>query len=61
MFLVKIVSEQQNLVKKFQSAMKRYKQNTDRTFTKWKISTKWNAEEVRCASFLENFAYVLNG
>ena len=39
MFLLRLGSELQNVVKKLQSTVK-YKQNTDRIFTKWKISTK---------------------
>ena len=30
----------------------KYKQNTDRIFTKWKISTKWNAHALDTESKL---------
>ena len=47
MFSLKLGSELQNLVKKFQSSNYKYKQITGRISTKWKISTKWNAQGVK--------------
>ena len=55
MFLLKLGLELQNVVKKFQSAMKIYTK-----YTKGKISTKWNAQRDQKIIFSENITNELN-